>query len=96
MQILDVNRYSLKYIEFIKTKKCTACYTTPVDPDHLISVGMGHNRKNPMLEHFTCIPLCRQCHTERHQIGNELFEKKHKVDLWRDAFNYLMEFLTTQ
>lgn len=92
--ILDVAAHSKKYIEFIKTKPCTACYKTPVDPDHLTSVGMGQNRKRARIEDFTCIPMCRKCHIERHQIGNERFQKKHNIDLWRDAFQYFLEYLT--
>ena len=92
--ILDVDKQAKKYIEFIKTKSCTACFDSPVDPDHLTTVGMGNKRERARLEDFTCIPLCRKCHIERHKIGTESFENKHSVHLWYDAFNYLMEFLT--
>tara|TARA_R110000824_G_scaffold7471_1_gene33362 strand:- start:262 stop:546 length:285 start_codon:yes stop_codon:yes gene_type:complete len=92
--ILNVDKHAKKYIEFIKTKVCTVCYDFPVDPDHLITVGMGNKREKPRLEDFTCIPLCRKCHIERHQIGNIAFELKHGVNLWKDAYHYLMEFLT--
>ena len=92
--ILNVCKESQNYIEFIKGKKCTACYNSPVDPDHLLTIGMGNNRNNPTIIDFTCIPLCRMCHIERHQIGNEMFEKKHKINLWKDAHSYLLEFIT--
>ena len=94
MPILDTDKEAKKYIRFIKTKKCTSCYTEPVDADHLNTVGMGGNRKRNTERAFTCIPLCRKCHTERHQIGNFQFETKNGVNLWKDAFNYLMEYLT--
>ena len=94
MPILDIDKQAKKYIEFIRTKVCTACFNSPVDPDHLTTVGMGNNRKRARLEDFTCVPLCRKCHTERGQMGNIAFEDKHSVNLWYDAFNYLMEFLT--
>ena len=94
MPILDIDKQAKKYIEFIRTKVCTACFDSPVDPDHLTTVGMGNKRERPRLEDFTCIPLCRKCHTERHQIGNIAFEKKYNVELWKDAHYYLMEFLT--
>ena len=92
--ILDVDKYAKKYIEYIKTYGCTACYDRTVDADHLNTVGMGNDRKKPRQEDFSCIPLCRKCHTERGQIGDTLFEKKHKVNLWKDLNHYLMEFLT--
>ena len=41
MPILDTDKEAKKYIRFIKTKKCTSCYTEPVDADHLNTVGMG-------------------------------------------------------
>tara|TARA_Y100001973_G_C5143882_1_gene304361 strand:- start:297 stop:584 length:288 start_codon:yes stop_codon:yes gene_type:complete len=94
--MLDIDKHSKKYIKFIKTKKCTSCYAEPVDADHLKTVGMGNDRKKPRIEDFTCIPLCRNCHIERHQIGNYQFEHKNGVNLWKDAFNYLMEYLTDE
>ena len=92
--ILDIDKQAKNYIEFIKTKRCSACYNSPVDADHLNTVGMGSNRKKPRLEDFSCIPLCRKCHSYRHHVGNLQFEMKHKVELWKDAHYYLMEFLT--
>ena len=94
--ILDIELEAKKYIEYIKTKKCTSCYTDPVDADHLKAIGMGNNRKKASINDFTCIPLCRTCHVERHQIGNFQFERKNGVNLWKDAFNYLMEYLTNE
>ena len=91
--ILDIDKQAKNYIEFIKTKVCTACFDYPVDADHLIAVGMGNDRKKPRLEDFSCIPLCRKCHTQRHHVGSLKFETEHKVELWRDAHHYLMEFL---
>ena len=93
MPILE-KKLGHKYIEYIKTFKCSACFQGPTDPDHLLSVGMGGNRKNDMWEHFSCVPLCRSCHTERHDLGTYQFEHKHNVNLWRDAHRYLMDFLT--
>ena len=93
MSILDIET-SKEYIKYIKTLNCLACGSFPVDADHLKAIGMGGNRKRSNVRDFTCIPLCRSCHTERHQLGNYQFEHKHSVNLWRDAFNYFVKYLT--
>ena len=90
--ILDVEKHAKNYLQFIREKKCCACYSHPVDADHLSTVGMGNSRQKPRPADFTCIPLCRNCHIERHQIGIISFGKKHKVNLWQDAHRYLMEY----
>ena len=92
--ILDIDKHAKNYIEFIKTKNCSACYDYPTDPDHLNTVGMGNDRKKPRIEDFSCIPLCRKCHTERGQIGDEGFQEKHDINIWKDLNKYLMEYLT--
>lgn len=94
MPILDIQLHAKKYIKFIKSLRCSACYQQPVDADHLNAVGMGNDRKKPRPEDFTCVPLCRKCHTERHQIGIISFGKKHNVNLWQDAHYYLMDYLS--
>ena len=96
MSKLDIGKDSLKYIQFIRDKKCTVlgCRTQPSDPDHLKAVGMGRDRKKPMIEHFSCIPLCRKHHTERHIIGNFQFEHKYSLNLWKDLYYYFLEFVT--
>lgn len=93
MPILNIEAHAKKYIAFIKTKKCTACFREPVDADHLITIGMGNNRKNNTERDFTCVPLCRKCHTQRGQESNDIFQIKHRVNLWKDAHKYLMEYL---
>ena len=92
--ILNVDKQAKKYIEFIRNKKCTACYNSPADPDHLITIGMGNNRKKATVKDFSCIPLCRLCHIERGQIGDKKFQEKSGINIWKDLNKYLMEFLT--
>lgn len=89
---MNVEQDSIKYIDYIREKPCTVCFDTPSDPDHLKSVGMGRNRKRPMMEHFTCVPLCRKHHIERHSMPLKEFEKKYQVNLWKDVVYYLMEY----
>ena len=65
------------------------CGKSPVDPDHQETIGMGGDRTKQTIKDFTCLPLCRIHHTERHNIGSYQFEQKHSINLWKEAF-YLM------
>ena len=84
---------SLEYIDYIRDQECLVCFKSFVDPDHLEAIGMGGNRKKPSLKHYSCIPLCRIHHTERHSLGLPRFEKKYKINLWKEAFRILRKFL---
>ena len=79
---------SSDYLKYIKSKNCLVCGSSPVDPDHLEHLQMGGS--NPQgIKDFSCIPLCRKHHRERHDIGNFQFENKHYINLWKEAF-YLL------
>tara|TARA_B100001939_G_C16942197_1_gene618741 strand:- start:1588 stop:1854 length:267 start_codon:yes stop_codon:yes gene_type:complete len=76
------------YIKYIKSKHCLVCGRTPVDPDHLEHLGMGGSNKDG-LKDYSCVPLCRMHHRFRHDGGTEKFEKRYKINLWKEAF-YLL------
>ena len=82
--MLDIKE-GKKYIEYIRGTPCLICGRIGADPDHLETVGRGGNRKKDMWEHFTCIPLCRIHHTERHNSMKK-FEEKYRINCWREAF----------
>ena len=82
---------SKKYLNYIKGKPCTVCGQIPVDADHLEAVGMGGANRDGYKD-YSCIPLCRIHHSERHQIGNEKFENKYGINLWKDAFNLIRRY----
>lgn len=82
------------FIEFVKEHECCVCFKTEVDADHLKTIGMGRDRKRPeLIEHYSCIPLCRKHHTERHQIGNEKFEENHNINLWKENRDLLLDWI---
>jgi len=87
-----VNKDSLKYLDYIRGCTCLVCFAPSPDPDHLEAIGMGGNRKKPTLKHFSCIPLCRKHHTERHSLGIFRFEDKYKINLWKEAFRLLRRY----
>ena len=86
---------SLEYVDFIRNiGYCCVCYHKGfVDPHHLISIGMGGNRKKPNVKHYSCIPLCRHHHTEYHNKGKLAFEKYHNVNLFELAFHFLSNYI---
>ena len=96
MAILD-SLNGLDFVAFVKLHRCSilGCNNNLIDADHLNTVGMGRNRKNPSLtEHFSCVPLCRAHHTERHTMPLEDFESKHGVNLWKDNHRLLILWLS--
>ena len=85
----DVPMNTKDYIKYIKSKHCLVCGGSPVDADHQDTIGMGGDRKKQSIKDFTCIPLCRKHHTERHTMGSYQFEHKLSLNLWKEAF-YLL------
>ena len=87
---------SKKYLDYIRNKPCLVCGSIPCDPDHLEARGMGGAGKGGTvtntLKDFSCIPLCRNHHTERGSLGNEKFENKYTTNVWRDAFRLLRSY----
>ena len=81
-----------EYLTYIKSQFCLICSTTPIDCDHLEAIGMGNNRKHQTPRDFSCIPLCRTHHSERHFIGNERFEHIYRINLWKEAFRLLRRY----
>jgi len=78
----------LDYRKFIHSKPCCVCGWTPVDCDHLKARGFGAGKQNDL----TGIPLCREHHSERGQLGNFRFETRHGINLWEVAAMCLIEF----
>lgn len=77
------------YLDYVRSKPCVGCGKRPVDADHLRARGFGSGKRNDHL----AIPLCRKCHSERGQVGNEKFSAHWKVDLWRQCAELLAEYL---
>lgn len=81
-----------EYIKYIKSQYCLICGITPVDPDHLEAIGMGGDRKKQTPKHFSCVPLCRIHHGERHHYGLKGFNEKYRIDLWKEAFRLIRRY----
>jgi hypothetical protein len=73
-----------KYRAWIRSLPCSTCGIEPAgEAAHTGSDG-GMKQK---ASDFSCIPLCRNCHTmgpdAYHCIGRKEFELRHKVDITR-------------
>ncbi len=79
-----------EYIKYIKSQGCLICGSTPVDPHHLEARGMGKYKAG--IKDFSCIPLCREHHSEWH-FNSAKFEEKYHFKSWREAFRLLRRFI---
>jgi len=79
------------YLKLIRSKPCCVCMVCPVDADHIQARGTGSAKRNDL----TAIPLCREHHSERGQIGNNRFEAKYRINLWREVSMLLIEAMMT-
>lgn len=73
---------------------CVVCGATNADLAHYQAVGRGRNRNK--IDHYgnKVLALCRNHHTEQHQIGMYSFNKKyHLTDSWLDVDEKLNKML---
>ena len=84
------------YLEYLREQKhCSLCHKQkPIEPHHIDQIGMGRDRKKPLREHYTAIPVCRQCHTEYHDLGKNRYCSKHQVNPYEIALYWVSRFLT--
>ncbi len=83
---------TLKYLDFVRSMPCLICRKISVDAHHIVSVGMGNNRKKPSLRHLSAVSLCRAHHGELHTMKQREFEEKYSINLWKEAFSIYIEF----
>lgn len=99
---------TLDFLDYVRRQTCLV-HGSPAEPHHLKSVGQGGNRKREMIEHFTAIPVCRDCHMElEHPPPRDFpkrgdkwwrndrlrsFEEKHNINLWRENSRLLARWI---
>ena len=54
---------------------------------------MGRDRKKELVEHYSAIPVCRQCHTTYHNLGMKEFQFKFDINVYELAHYYLSKHL---
>ena len=48
------------------------------------------------LKDYSCVPLCRKHHIERHSFGIKGIQEKYNINLWRDAWWYLKGYFINE
>ena len=91
---MDLKKETKEYLNYVRKHPCFVCADSHVDLDHLQILGMGGkgSRKGThsgTIIDFSCVPLCRPHHIERHSLGIRRFNEKYNVDLWKEAFMLL-------
>ena len=59
---------------------------------------MGRDRKKPLFEHYTAIPLCPEHHLafypeSIHRLGISRFNALHNIDVWQEAFKLITKYM---
>ena len=81
----------LDYKSWVKENyNCVLTGSKQFDQHHLVSVGMGNNRKKDIPEHLTVINLRHDLHSELHRIGLRKFQEKHGINLWEIVVNQIL------
>lgn len=64
---------------FLKHRQCYVCGKSNADVEHADPVGMGRDRKTIDHSNHRFMALCREHHSERHQIGLLTFMDKYHL-----------------
>ena len=82
ISFINLDRKKLKLGQNLSSKDSDFYYT------HITNLTKDN------LKDFSCINLCRQHHSERHNIGNVRFEDKYSINLYKEAFYLLRKYFT--
>lgn len=66
-------------VAYLNALPCLVCGRGPSDAAHVKSRGSGGGYRDNL------VPLCREHHTEQHQIGIDTFQMKYNIDMKREA-----------
>jgi len=96
---MDLVKETKEYLKYVRKHPCSVAGCTnigQVEADHLEARGMGGRKRKGThtgtLVDFTCVPLCRSHHTERHSKTLRDFEDKHKINLWKVNSKMVRDF----
>lgn len=79
LQFIDEGSISSYIYACLCHKRCAVCGRSPCDLHHWDHVGTGRSRDT--IDHIgmRVEPLCRECHTEVHMIGQKTFDEKYHI-----------------
>lgn len=76
----DAGKRSPAHRKWVRSHACCACGSeTAIECAHVrvgTDGGMGIKPSD-----IWCISLCRDCHSEQHQLGEPVFEVKYGIDM---------------
>jgi hypothetical protein len=85
----EKGRRSPAHRAWVRGFACSACgSTTAIECAHVRNGTDGGTGIKPSDRY--CISLCKPCHTQQHQVGEETFEFIHKIDMKALAFAFFM------
>lgn len=70
------------YLDYVRSKPCLICGTSPVDANHVHR--KGHGKTGGKTHDTRTVPLCRNHHQQYHDNGRAWFELFHGIDLERE------------
>jgi len=83
----DVILIDWEYLAWIRAQGCLIDGKRS-DVDHVKARGWEESKRNDYL----ALPLCREHHVERGQIGNQKFEEKYQINLYEELLWNFIEW----
>lgn len=84
-----------KFYRYVKWQPCTRCHSPgPSDAAHVQvflseKTGLLMPRSHKTIAAYACIPLCKPCHLELHEIGERQFEEINDLNYARTVASLL-------
>ena len=74
------------YVKHIRSQPCLVCGKTPCDGHHTKTKATFGND-------YERVPLCREHHSESHQIGQATFQKKYNISFDKAIIKLLILYI---
>jgi len=84
---------SEEYKQFIREQVCLICWSNNPDPHHETTEGKGTGVK---CSDYLCLPLCREHHSMRDNMGKKTFWQKFGIDFKAEITRLNKEFSEIQ
>ena len=82
---------SKKYLDHVRQQPCITCGYRPVEAHHVrLACNSGTGIKPGDV---WALPLCKLHHLEYHQIGKDTFFERHGIDVYRELFLIVKDWI---